>query len=111
MGVTSKGNSPEEGSGDDHAVHLRGTLADPPHARLAVPPLEGELLGDAIPAVDLDGLVDDAAQDLARVELGDRGLDARVLPAVGLPRALPDQPAGGAQLDLGVGEHPLDGLA
>src|SRR5204862_3894614 len=95
----------------DHAMHLRGPLADAAHAGLAIPALERKLLGDPVAAVDLDGGVDDAAEHLARVELGDRRLDARVLAAVGLPRALPDQPPRRADLDLRVGHHPLDGLA
>src|SRR5712664_4674435 len=75
----------EERARDDHAVHFRRALADAAHARLAIPALEGELLGDAVAAVDLDGGVDDASEHLARVELGDGGLYPRVLAAVGLP--------------------------
>src|SRR5881392_4328754 len=92
-------------------MHLGGTLADPTHARLAIPALQRELLGHPVAAVDLDGAVDDAAEHLARVDLGDRRLHARVLATVGLPRALPDEPARRPQLHLGVGEHPLDRLA
>src|SRR5262249_3574162 len=82
--------------------------APPP---LAIPAFQRELLGDTVTAVNLHGGVDHAPQHLARVELGDRRLDARILAAVGFPGALPDQPAARAQLDLGVGEHPLNGLA
>src|SRR5438132_3898997 len=92
-------------------MHLGRALADATHARLAIPAFQRELLGHPVAAVDLDGAVDDAAEDLARVDLGDRGLHARVLAAVGLPRAVPDEPARRAQLHLGVGEHPLDRLA
>src|SRR5262249_34063127 len=101
----------EDGAGDDHAVDLRGSLPDPAHARLAVPALQRELLAHAVASVDLHGGVDDVADHLARVELGDGGFDARVLASAGLPRALPDEPARGADLDHGVREHPLDGLA
>src|ERR1044071_9486023 len=91
--------SAEEGAGDDHAMDLGGPLADAPHARLAVPALERELLGDPVAPVDLDRGVDDAAQHLAQVELGDRRLHPRVLAAVGLPRPFPDEPACRAELD------------
>ena len=92
-------------------MHLRRALADAPHPGLAVPALQRKLLRHAVAAVDLHGRVDDAPEHLARVELGDRGLDTGVLAAVGLPGALPDEPAAGADLDLGVGQHPLNGLA
>ena len=88
-----------------------GPFADAADTGFAVPALQRELLGDAVAPVDLDGGVDDAAEHLARVELGDRGLHARVLAAIRLPGARPDDPAAGAQLHLGVGEHPLNGLA
>src|SRR2546422_832811 len=103
--------SSEQRARDDHAVHLRGPLADAAPARLAIPALQRKLLGHAVAAVDLHGGVYHAAEHLARVQLGDRRLHARVLAAIGLPRALPDQPAARAQLDLRVGEHPLDRLA
>src|SRR5262249_62085098 len=88
----------EDGASDDHAVNLRGPLADAAHARLPVPALQRKLLAHPVAPVDLHGGVDDAAEHLARVELGDGGLDARVLTAVGLPRAFPDEPARGADL-------------
>src|SRR5215813_6047029 len=90
----------EDGAGNDHAVDFRGALADPPYARLAIPALERELLAHPVAAVDLHGGVNDAAEHLARIELGDGGLDARVLAAVGLPCALPDGPARGADLTM-----------
>src|SRR5262245_33330922 len=101
----------EERARDHHTVDLGRPLADASHARLAVPALERELFRHTVAAVDLHRRVDHAPEHLARVELGDRGLDPRVLAAVGLPGAVPDDPAARPQLDLGVGEHPLDGLA
>src|SRR5918994_1288254 len=92
-------------------MHLRGPLADAAYAGLAIPALQRELLRDTVAAVDLHGGVDHASQHLARVELGDRGLDPGVLAPVGLPGALPDDPAAGSDLHLGVGQHPLNGLA
>src|SRR4029453_9825162 len=71
-------------------MYFRRPLADAPHAGLAIPALARELFGHPVAAVDLDGRVDHAAQHLARIELGDGSLDARILPAVGLPGALPD---------------------
>src|SRR5499425_1995293 len=101
----------EDRASDDHAVDFRGALADPAYSRLAIPALERELLAHPVAAVDLHGGVNDAAEHLARIELGDGGLDARILAAVGLPRALPDEPARGADLHHGIRQHPLDGLA
>src|SRR5438093_12900717 len=92
-------------------MDLRRALADPAHPRFAIPAFQRKLLRDAVATVDLDGGVDHAAQHLARVELGDRRLHAGVLTAVGLPRALPDEPATRAQLHLGVRQHPLNSLA
>src|SRR4029450_11061770 len=95
--------SAEERARDDHAVHLGRPLADAAHARLAIPALEREFLRDAVGAVDLHGGVDDATQHFARVELGHRRLDARVLAAVGLPGTVPDDVAARANLGLGGG--------
>src|SRR5438093_340601 len=92
-------------------MHLRGPLADAAHAGLAIPALQRKLLRYPVAAVDLHGGIDHAAEHLARVQLGDRRLDARVLAAIRFPRALPDEPPTCAQLDLGVREHPLDRLA
>src|SRR5262245_41240410 len=63
--------SAEERAGNHHPLDLGRALADAAHPRLAVPALEGKLLGHAVPAVDLDRGVDHAPQHLARVELGD----------------------------------------
>src|SRR5260370_17335169 len=104
-------SSAEKRSGVHNADLFGWALADAAHAGLAVPALEREFLADAVAAVDLHRGVDHASEDLARIELGNGGLDPRVLAAVGLPRALPGQPARRAQLDLGVRQHPLDRLA
>src|SRR5437773_12158050 len=109
--VTSFPPLAEKRTGDHHAVHFGRALADAAHSGLAVPALEGELLADAVAAVDLHRGVDHAAEHLARIELGDGGLDPGILAAVSLPRAVPGEPARRAQLDLGVGQHPLDRLA
>src|SRR6185436_4022487 len=110
--VSARGDwSSQKMSRDDHAVHFGGAFTDAAHAGLPVPALQREFLGDAVAAVDLDGGVDDATEHLARVQLGHRGFHARVLAAIGLPRPRPDDPAAGAELHLGVRQHPLDGLA
>src|SRR5262245_35915886 len=103
--------SAEERARDHHAVDLRRPLADAAHARLAVPALERKFLRHTVGAVDLYGGVDDAPQHLARVELGHRGLDPRVLAPIGLPGAVPDEIAARPDLHLGVRQHPLDRLA
>src|SRR4029453_5769934 len=58
-------NLPEQGSRDDHAMYFRRPLADAPHAGLAIPALQRELLGHPVAAMDLDGRVDHAAPDPA----------------------------------------------
>src|SRR5215472_3030425 len=103
--------SAEDRPRDHHPVHLGRTFADATDARLAVPAFERELLGDAVASVDPDGGVDHPPEHLARMELRDGSLHAGVLAAVGLPRPLPDKPAGRPQLHLRVRKHPLDGLA
>src|SRR4029077_14282929 len=60
--------------------------------------------------MNLHGAIDYAAEHLARIELRDRRLGAKILAAVGLPRALPRQPSRRTQLDLRIREHPLDSL-
>src|SRR5947207_3398156 len=92
-------------------MHLRGPFADTADAGLAIPALQRKFLRHAIAAVDLHGGVDHAPEHLARVELGDGCLDARIFAAVRFPRTFPDEPATRAKLHLGVGEHPLDRLA
>src|SRR5580700_1795221 len=88
-------------------MHFAGTFADSADSRLAVPSLDRKLLADAVPAMNLHRTIDHAAEHLARIELRDRRLGAKVLAAVGLPRAFPRQPPRRAQLDLRIREHPL----
>src|SRR5690349_7190631 len=88
-------------------MHLAGTFADSADARLAIPSLDRKFLADAVTAMNLHRAIDHAAEHLTRIELCDRRLGAKVLTAVGLPRALPRQPSRGAQLDLRIREHPL----
>src|SRR2546426_1172934 len=73
--VTSFPPLAEKRTGDHHAVHFGRALADAAHSGLAVPALEGELLADAVAAVDLHRGVDHASEHLARIELSDGGLD------------------------------------
>ena len=70
-------------------LHLGRAFADPADTRLAVPPLEGELLETPLAAVDLDGLVDHNARAPRSSTAWRWSLDSRVLPAVVFPRALP----------------------
>ena len=60
--------------------------------------------------MNLHGTIDHAAEHLARIELRDRRLGAKVFATVGLPRAFPRQPPRRAQLDLRIREHPLYSL-
>src|SRR5208283_2941316 len=95
---------------DHHTVHFRRALADAADARLPVPSLERKLLADAVSAMNLHRAIDHAPEHFARVQLRDRGFVARVFTAVGFPRALPGQPSRGAEFDLGIRQHPLNGL-
>src|SRR5215217_5390971 len=100
----------EELAADDHALDLRGALADQEQRRVAVEPLDLVLLGVAVAAVDPEGVLDDLLAGLRGEELGHAGLEvgalARVLHAGGLERQQP------RRLDLRghVGELELDGL-
>src|SRR6185312_12031704 len=96
---------------DDVALDFVGALADPADAHLAVPALEGQVLGHAVAAVNLHGPVDHAAAGLAGDELGHAGLHAIRLAAIGLVRGGQRQPQAGADIDLVVDDHPLHGLA
>src|SRR5208283_790999 len=100
-------SSSQKRAGDHHSMHFARAFADPADSRLAVPALDGELLADAVAAVNLHGAIDHAAEHFARIELCDRRLGAEILAAIGLPRSFPRQPPRRAQLDLRIREHPL----
>src|SRR5437588_11654960 len=102
---------PQQVARDYHPMNFRGTFADSADARLTVPSLKRKFLADTIAAVYLHRPVNHTAQYFARIELGYRGFHARILLAVGLPRTFPGKPARGTQFDLGIGDHPLNGLA
>src|SRR6478735_4862444 len=93
-----------------HAVHLGRALADALDAHLAVPALERHLARDAKPAEHLDAAVDHLAGDFGGVDFANGGIDLDVLAEIAFPRRLIDEQARGAQLDLGVRDHPLDRL-
>src|SRR5258705_1702935 len=92
-------------------MYFARAFADSADARLAIPSLDRKFFAHAVAAVNLHGAIDDSAQHFARVELRDRGLGAEILAAIGLPRALPGEPSGGAQLDFRIREHPLNSLS
>src|SRR5215470_12865520 len=94
---------------DHHALHLARTLADAADAHLAIPPLERQVLGHAHAAVDLHGAVDDAAAALRRRELGDGGFGAEGQSAARLLGRLEREVTRGADVDLVVDQHPLNG--
>src|SRR5215472_9871967 len=105
------GNSAEQRARDDHPMNFRGSFADSPHARLAVPSLQRQLLAHPVAAMNLHGAIDHLAQHLAGIQFRNRSFGAKVLLAVGLPRAVPGEPARRAQLNRRVRQHPLDRLA
>src|ERR1043165_8299833 len=110
MGSSLLALAAEQIARDHHAVNFRRAFADALDAHLAVPALERHFARDAEPAEHLDAAVDHLAGDFGRVDLADRGIDLDVLPEVALPGGLIDQQPRGADLDLAVGNHPLDRL-
>src|SRR5581483_1652016 len=103
--------SAQQRARDNHPVHFGRAFADSANPRLTVPSLERQFLAHAIAAVDLHGAIDNAAEHLARIELGDRRLGAEILAAVRLPCAVPCKPSRGPELYLRIRQHPLDRLA
>src|SRR5262249_402862 len=100
----------EQVARDHHAVHLGGALTDALDAHLPIPALHRHLARQPKPAEHLNAPATHLAGDFGGVHLADRGIDLDVLPEVALPGGLVDQQARGAQLDLTVGDHPLDRL-
>src|ERR1043165_40503 len=96
----------EQVARDHHAWTLRRTLADALDAHLAMPALERHLARDAESAEHLDAAIDHLAGDFGGVDLADRRVDLDVLPEIALPGSLIDEQSRGADLDLGVGDHP-----
>src|SRR5712675_2428538 len=92
-------------------MYFARAFPDSADARLAIPSLDRKFFADAVAAVNLNSAIDDSAQHFARVEFRDRGLGAEILAAIGLPRTLPGEPSGGAQLDFRIREHPLNSLS
>src|SRR3954470_6220541 len=95
---------------DHHAVHLGWPFADALDAHLAIPAFQRHFARDAKPAEHLDAAVDDLAGDFGRVHFADRRIDLDVLPEIALPGSLIHKQPRGAQLDLAIGDHPLDRL-
>src|SRR6185503_4051944 len=95
---------------DHHAVNFGRAFADALDAHLAMPALERHFARDAEPAEHLDAAIDHLAGDLGGVDLADRGIDLDVLAEITLPGGLIDEQACGTDLDLAVGDHPLDRL-
>src|SRR5207247_9947986 len=66
---------------DDELLDLRRPLVEAIHARVAPVPFDWELVGEAVAAVDLDGVVGGALSGLGRVKLRDARL-TRVRPSL-----------------------------
>src|ERR1700682_3210783 len=67
---------------DDHALNLRGPLADQQKRRITVQALDLILLGVAVAAVDPQALLDAEAPRLGGEQLGHAGLEVRTLAGV-----------------------------
>src|SRR5436190_18982801 len=101
---------PEDRTRDHESLDLARPLVDLRDLRVAVVPLDRELLGVAVAAEDLDRLGRLAPRDLGRVELRLRPLlrVRQALPAA--PRRAVDEEARCVDLRRHVGELPLDRL-
>src|ERR671925_1043174 len=95
---------PEDRAGDHEPLDLTRPLVDLRDLRVAVVPLDRELLRVAVAAEDLDRLRRLAARHLGRIELRLRAL-LRVRPPLLLqPGGAVDEQAGGADLGRHVRE-------
>jgi hypothetical protein len=103
--------APEQVAGDRAALDLVGPLEDAQQPDVAVEALDRQFAGVAHAAVDLHDPVDDLVGLHPAEELGDGLRVARVPPHRHLPGGVQDEQAQGLDLGLGVGDHPLDGLA
>src|SRR4029450_4823631 len=72
----------EKPAADDHPLDVGGALADQQHRRLAVEPLDLVLLGEAVAAVDPEGVLDDLGAVLRGEVLGHAGLEVVALAGV-----------------------------
>src|SRR6188472_374449 len=95
---------------DHHALHLVRALADLENLLVAIEAGDRELVHEAVAAVDLERLVDDAVRELARVELRHRRLERERATSVLEPRRLEDELPSRLDLDRHVGELERDGL-
>ena len=113
----------QDGAGDEEPVDLVGPLEDPVDPLVAVEPLGGVLLGEAVAAVDLHHVVHHVGQHLAAEDLGDGALDGVLLdarlvglvvprlvlleggqPVVDHPGQAEDQRLGGVEVGRPVGQ-------
>src|SRR4051812_46398031 len=72
----------ENATADDHLLDLGGALADQEHRGLAIEALDLELLGEAVAAVDAEGVLDDLLAVLRRQVLGHARLQVVAEPRV-----------------------------
>src|SRR4051795_2659159 len=95
---------------DHHPLHLVRALADLEDLLVAVEARDGELVHEAVAAVDLERPVRGAMRELAGEELRHRGGAGEVAPGVLLPGGLVHEMARGLDLRRHVDELRLHGL-
>src|SRR6476620_12057056 len=100
----------EELLADNHALDLRGSLADQQQRRVAVEALDLVLLRVAVAAVDAEAFLDAVLAALRGEELGHPGLEVGALAGVLHPRRFAGDQAGSLDLGRHVGELELDRL-
>src|SRR3984885_7832423 len=100
----------EQVARDRSALDLVGALEDAEQPQFAVPPLDRQFLRVAHPAVDLEHPVDHLVGHDGTGELGDRGCMPVVDAVLQLPGGVQCQPLDRLDLDVRVGDLPLDRL-
>src|ERR1700681_4453254 len=102
--------SAEEAAGDDEPLDFTRPLADRAESHVAIELLDGEVLDEAVPSVDLDRLLRRPHGHFGGVELGLGGETRHLLAGVLRRRGPEGQEPRGVDLRRHVGEVELDRL-
>src|SRR5579863_789946 len=92
-------------------LDLIRTFVDAGDAQVAVPTFNGHLTGVAHAAVYLHDAVNDAVGHVRAVEFRHTRLVTVILMLISFPRSVECKPLGGLNLNGGICDHPLNGLA
>src|SRR5262249_25695144 len=100
----------QHGARDDGAVDLRGAVEDAEDARVAVEPLDRQILAVSHAAENLHGAVRDPPEHFGGVDFHHRDALARVLAPIDLGRRMEKEEPRRIDLDGAVGEELLNEL-